>query len=313
MKNRRFILWLGSFAIALASLAVIGMAIHAQRSPLAVLLSYRGALSEIDLHHRVWNRNVFVDDLTLRDNRGTFVNFLLHQPADSTRRYPAVVILGGVDIGKETLRYIDDKGEVIVAALAYPYDLNRVTGWWSGIREIGAMREAAFRTVSGALLVADFLSLKNVDTSRVILVGYSFGAPFLPAVMHLDRRYKVAAMLYGGGRLDELIGHNLDTGFKPLNRIAGAVAGSLLAPMEPLRHIKAISPRPLIMIQGAYDEFMPPHLAQELFEHAEEPKEIIWLETGHMMPWKKEIINQVIITLRKWLEQTGHLSPKSIH
>jgi len=52
---------------------------------------------------------------------------------------------------------------------------------------------------------------------------------------------------------------------------------------------------------------MPPPLAQELFELADEPKEIIWLETEHMMPWKKEIINQVVATLRKWLEKKKYL------
>jgi len=299
--------WLGTGIVSLAAVAAISMALQARQAPRTVLLSYRGVLQEIGLQHREWQEKVFIDDLTLRDDRGTFVSFLLHQPADSTRRYPAVVILGGVDIGKETLQYIDDRGEVIIAALAYPYDLNRVSGWWSGIREIGAMRQAAFRTVAGAMLVTDFLHQKNVDTSRVILVGYSFGAPFVPAVMSLDQRYKVAAILYGGGRLNELIGHNLNTGFSFVDRAAGAVAGNLLAPIEPLRHIKAISPRPLIMIEGKYDEFMPPHLAQELFDHAEEPKDLIWLDTEHMMPWKKELINRIVATLRAELVKRKYL------
>jgi dienelactone hydrolase len=305
--KRKFFIWLGLSAIALTGLAGIGITIEAYRAPLEILLSYRGTLNEIERHRRVWGEKVFVDDITLRDDRGTFVNFVLQQPTDTTRRYPAVVILGGVDIGKETLKYIDDDGEVIIAALAYPYDLNKVTGWWSGIKEISAMREAAFRTVAGALLAADFLYQKNVDTSRVILVGYSFGAPFVPAVMRLDSRYKVAAILYGGGRLGELIAHNLDTGYGFLDRALGAAAGHLLAPIEPLRHVRHISPRPLVMIQGKYDEFMPPHLAQELFDLAGEPKEIIWLETEHMMPWKKELINRVVATLRAWLQVKDYL------
>jgi len=299
--------WVSAGIVALVGFAAISMAVQARQAPRTVLLSYRGVLQEIELHHREWQEKVFIDDLTLRDDRGTYVSFLLHQPADSTRLYPAVVILGGVDIGKETLQYIDNRGEVIIAALAYPYDLNRVSGWWSGIREIVAMRQAAFRTVAGAMLVTDFLRQKNVDTSRVILVGYSFGAPFVPAIMSLDQRYKVAAILYGGGRLDELIGHNLNTGFSFVDRAAGAIAGNLLAPIEPLRHIKATSPRPLIMIEGRYDEFMPPHLAQELFDHAEEPKDLIWLETEHMMPWKKELINRIVATLRHELVERKYL------
>ena len=298
----------GAGVVTLAGLAFIGVAIEARRSATKVLLSYRGKLNAIERQGRTRSANVIIEDFTLRDDRGTVVNFRLQQPDDSTRRHPAVVILGGVDIGKETLSYIDDKGEVVIAALAYPYDLSKVTNWWGGVKEIGAMREAAFRTVAGALLVTDFLCQQNnVDPHRVILVGYSFGAPFVPAVMHLDSRYKVAAILYGGGRLDELIANNLDTGSGLLDRAFGAVAGHLLAPIEPLRHIKAISPRPLIMIQGRYDEFMPPHLAQELFDLAGEPKEIIWLETEHMMPWKKELINRVVATLRTWLEEKKYL------
>lgn len=272
------------------------------------LLAYRGKwiATEQQLVEHASGCEIF--DMTLRDDRQTWVNFLLQQPRDTTRKFPAVVILGGVDIGKETLRYLGNPGEVIIAAPAYPYDLSRVTSWWSGIREACRMREAAFRTVAGALLINDFLrERKNVDTNRVILAGYSFGAPFVPAVMHLDPRYKVAAILYGGGRIDKLVGHNIDTGFGPLNRILGGAIGLLLAPIEPHRHIKYISPRPLVMIQGRFDEFMPPQLAQELFNRAGEPKEIIWLETEHMMPWKQDLINQVVMTLRRWLEQHGFL------
>lgn len=301
--------------VAVASVVIsvlgIGVALVGRRPPAKVLQSYRGKLSTIERQLRESTPRVTIEDITLHDDRGTFVNFALQQPTDSTRRCPAVVILGGVDIGKETLNYIDEKGDVMIAALAYPYDLSKITGWWSGVKEIGAMREAAFRTVAGALLVTDFLLQRNVDTSRVILVGYSFGAPLVPAVMHLDERYKVGAILYGGGRLDKLIAHNLNTGSGMLDRLLGTVAGYLLVPIEPLRHIMHVSPRPLVMIQGKYDEFMPPVLAQELFDRALEPKEIIWLETEHMMPWKRELINRIVVTLRGWLERNGYLASQN--
>jgi fermentation-respiration switch protein FrsA (DUF1100 family) len=272
------------------------------------LLAYRGKWIATEKHLVERNGEYEIFDITLRDDRKTWVSFLLQQPSDTTRKFPTVVILGGVDIGKETLQYVGDPGEVIIAALGYPYDLSRVTGWWSGLREAGRMREAAFRTVAGAALANDFLwQQANVDTSRVILLGYSFGAPFVPAVMHLDVRYKVAAILYGGGRIDKLVGHNLETGLRPLNNLLGEIAGFMLAPIEPHRHIKYISPRPLVMIQGKYDEFMPPQLAQELFDRAGDPKELLWLETEHMMPWKQEVINNVVAALRRWLERNGYL------
>lgn len=90
----------------------------------------------------------------------------------------------------------------------------------------------------------------------------------------------------GGDRINQHAGNNLDTGFRSLDRLLGEAVGLLLAPIEPHRHIKYISPRPLIIFQGKHDEFMPLSLAQELFNRAGEPKEPIWLETEHMLPWK---------------------------
>lgn len=315
--------WKWIIPATISLLAVIGVASYFSLANAGTekLLAYRGKWIATERRFIERTGEYEIHDITLRDDRQTWVSFLLQQPvrategalrpfepADTTRKFPAVVILGGVDIGKETLQYVGDPGEVIVAALGYPYDLSRVTGWWAGIREAGKIREAAFRTVASALLVNDFLwQQENVDTNRVILVGYSFGAPFVPVVMRLDPRYKVAAFLYGGGRINKLVGHNLETGFRPLDRLLGEAVGLLLAPIEPHRHIKYISPRPLIMIQGKHDEFMPSTLAQELFNRAGEPKEIIWLETEHMMPWKKEVINQVVMTLRQWLEKNRYL------
>lgn len=300
------VLVVSSVVLAIMGLMVIGMALHERRSPLEALQSYRGELAEINHHCRESNSKTIVEDVTLRDDRGGQVNFLLHQPRKAGR-YPAVVILGGIEMGKDTLRYIDNDGGVIIAAVGYPPDLAKATGWWSALTGVGAIREAAFRTVTGASLVADFLQAKNIDTSRLILVGYSFGAPFVPAVMHLDERFKIAAVLYGGGRLSKLIGHNLKTGYKLLDRAAGVVAGALLAPIEPFNHVKAVSPRQLLMIQGKNDDQMPPHLAQELFDHAEEPKEILWLETGHMDRQKIEVNNQIVKALREWLEKKNYL------
>jgi fermentation-respiration switch protein FrsA (DUF1100 family) len=310
--------WKWIIPATISLLAVIGVASYFSLAAAGTekLLAYRGKWIATERHFVERTANYEIHDLTLRDDCQTRVSFLLQQPrpvgtfepADTTRKFPAVVILGGVDIGKETLQYVGDPGEVIVVALGYPYDLSRVISWWAGIREAGKMREAAFRTVAGTLLVNDFLwQQENVDTTRVILVGYSFGAPFVPVVMRLDPRYKIAAFLYGGGRINKLVGHNLDTGFRPLDRLLGEAVGLLLAPIEPHRHIKYISPRPLVMIQGKQDEFMPPPLAQELFNRADKPKELIWLETEHMMPWKKEVIDKVVMTLRRWLEKNGHL------
>ena len=46
-------------------------------------------------------------------------------------------------------------------------------------------------------------------------------------IISLERRYRAAAIIYGGGDLGLLIGNNIETGYGFLNRLIGTVAGRL--------------------------------------------------------------------------------------
>ncbi|MFQ5863770.1 MAG: alpha/beta hydrolase family protein [bacterium] len=272
------------------------------------LLAKKGNLQIFEQKLVGYDERVFIYETEIGDDKGTRIGFLLQKPLNSKNALPAVVILGGIDIGKETLRYLDEKGAVLIVAMGYPYDLGKVQSFWSMLKEIRAIRQAVFKTVVSTMLVMDYLRTKTeLDTNRVTLVGYSFGAPFVPCIMSLDRRYKAAAVLYGGGDLGFLIGNYLRQTFGLLSKPLGEMAGFLIRPIEPFLYIQDIAPRPFVMIQGTDDPFFPAENAKKLFNKAREPKELLWIESSHMAPWKTDLLRQIVLTLRNWLYKNNLL------
>jgi dipeptidyl aminopeptidase/acylaminoacyl peptidase len=153
------------------------------------------------------------------------------------------------------------------------------------------------------MLVLDYLERRgDVDMSKVVMLGYSFGAPFVPVTMANDPRPAVAAMVYGGGDMESLIRHNVGRYEGPfIAALVGKISGVLLHPLEPLRYVEKISPRPVLMLNGLNDEQVPRPNTEMLYEKAGQPKKIIWLESKHVNTRNVALTLKIIQTLRNEL------------
>jgi predicted esterase len=225
------------------------------------------------------------------------------------RRYPVIVLLGGKATGKHAIDYAVDIRDVIIIAPDYPYTPRESYSFWQFIADVPEIRGALLDMVPSVILLTDYLWQRaDVDTERVVMLGYSFGAPLVPVIIANDRRSAAAAVVYGGGDLQSLIAHNVRR-YEGLlmGEAVGLLGGLLLRPLEPLRYIEEVSPCPLIMINGSHDELIPRRNAEQLYNAAHEPKKIIWLESRHVNPRDVELTRAIVAALTGELRAIGIL------
>jgi predicted esterase len=228
-------------------------------------------------------------------------------PIDSvSRRYPAIILLGGKATGKYAIDYALGIDNVIILALDYPYEPRESYNFWTIVEDLPAVRQALIDMVPATMLATDYLFRRaDVDTTKLVILGYSFGAPFVPVIASNDRRAAVAAMVYGGGELHSMIRHNVARYKGPvLSEFVGFLGGALLLrPMEPMRFADRISPIPLVMINGKNDEQIPRYNTVLFYNAARKPKSIVWLESKHVNPNNPELTRHIIATLKEELRK----------
>lgn len=189
------------------------------------------------------------------------------------QRAPAALLLHGFTSRKE--RMVEGIGRALlthgVASLAIDLPLH-------GARE-GTVEDLSFRNplqlvgtwrlaLAEARLAIDYLAgLAMVDAGRLALVGYSLGAYLGVVVAANDARVQAVVLASGGDLPDRT----------PFASIVRAAA-------DPLRAVRKLAGRPLLMVNGRYDRTITAVQAERLYEAAREPKELHWYNGGHWPP-----------------------------
>ena len=243
--------------------------------------------------------------LTLENDVGLKVDCGMLVPRDTARRYPVIVLMGGKATGRYAVGYALGIRDAIIVAPDYPYDPRASYTVLEFLSDVPEIRRALLDMIPSVMLLTDYLWQRgDVDTAKILLLGYSFGAPFVPCIVVHDNRAAIAAMVYGAGELRSLIAHNVRRyEGAAMSEFVGVLSALLLHPVEPLRYIDRISPTPLLMINGSEDEMIPRDNVELLYNAAQEPKKIIWLESRHVHPDNPELTRRIIDTLRAELTE----------
>lgn len=155
------------------------------------------------------------------------------------------------------------------------------------------MRNMFIQTAVDIRRGIDYLSKnKNIDQEKIGYVGISMGGMIGVMVSAIDERIKAPVFIVTAGNFTEIF---------PFIRMVPD-ADEILKIIDPIHYIQRISPRPILMINGLKDTMMLKG-AKELFNIANEPKKIIWVDASHIgVPLKEETIKHCIEFLEKTIK-----------
>ncbi len=205
--------------------------------------------------------------------RDAVVPSVLLLPAGATREVPAALLLHGYSSRKE--RMADTIGRALaargVAALAIDLPLH-------GDRDAPLQRQSLLNPLALArhwrLALAECAAAldclgdhERSDASRLAIVGYSLGAFVGVAAAARDTRVRALVLAAAG---------DLPLG-TPLEGLVRRIA-------DPIKAVRTLTGRPLLMAHGRLDRTVAPRDAQRLFDAAGEPKEMRWWNAGHILP-----------------------------
>jgi predicted esterase len=152
--------------------------------------------------------------------------------------------------------------------------------------------EAQVRNLGQAL---DYLlARKDIDRNRVAYVGHDFGAMYGAVLASRDKRVRAWALQAGTASFSDWFLY-----FPQRTGDERQAVIDRLAPLDPVRHIA--NAKPLLLQFGKHDRHVPEQRAKQMFEAAQEPKQVLWYEAGHGLN------SQAVQDRLEWLEH--QLSP----
>lgn len=236
-------------------------------------------------------------DLELRSSRGWSVRGYLRVPTCAGgARLPGVVVLGGIRTGRHSATLVQVREPQVVLGLDYPWSGPRRLTWLEFLRRLPEIRRSVLATPAALLLAADYLSGRRADVQAdsLILVGASLGVPFAAAAAAVDERFTAVALVYGGGDLPCLINANFRRAYPRAPMWIARIGKRLAEPVEPLRYVAAVAPRPIVMVNGSGDPRIPASCVEALYAAAKEPKRLVWLKTSHITPRNDALLQAVM-------------------
>lgn len=186
---------------------------------------------------------------------------------------PAALLLHGLGSTKEVM--VESIGRALlhqrIASLAIDLPLHGARR--GRVEDLSLARPLAVlqawrQAIADARGALDFLARQpEVQPERIALVGYSLGAFLGVLVSANDSRVRAVVLASGGD-------FPADMPFAPLIRRVA----------DPLRAVRKLAGRPVLMVNGRQDRTVHPAQARLLFDAAAEPKEIVWYHGGHWPP-----------------------------
>jgi hypothetical protein len=246
-------------------------------------------------------------DLRFTDAAGKQTDLFLREPLHAERPLPAVLLLAGLETGRESLDLVDERSDLLLLSMNYPYEGPEALWGLNLVRGLPALRRTAAATLDASRLALAYLAGRaDTDPDRIVVVGVSLGSIFATKLAAGDPYADAVVLIYGGGNLGAIARQSIRAPWLP-GAVVAFVVRLLFGDLEPLEHVKAISPRYLLMVNSTADEMIPVESVLELYDRAGEPKKLLWYQTGHMDLFDRRVVASIVADVVRELAALGYL------
>ncbi len=215
-----------------------------------------------------------------------------------------LVMLGGLGTGARGGLLIPEELPVNVLALEWHWEGPRAPRGMQFVEHAFGFRRLVLSAPAALARTVDAAArAREVDTTRIAILGVSLGVPPSVAALHYTRQADAVVLLHGGASLDVLMARSLDREHVPkwLARIGGRIGASFIAPIEPALQSARTREMPALLLSSRTDEIIPREAAERL--HALFPRGTSrWGEGPHIRKFRTALIDSLSRELVTWLD-----------
>jgi dienelactone hydrolase len=151
--------------------------------------------------------------------------------------------------------------------------------WFSRVRKLETDYDASVQQVIELRRALDvLLAQPEVDPTRIAYVGHDFGSMYGATMAGVEDRVTAYVLIAGTPRYHDwyFFGTNLSEDER-------SAYIEKMSPLDPIRHAPNIAPASVLFQFGNQDFYVSPQAAQEFYEAASEPKQILQYDAEHDM------------------------------
>jgi len=248
-------------------------------------------------------------EISMQTRPNEMMPVLMTFPAEYSGKVPCIIFLHGIGQDNDFLNDITTPfNEAGFAMACFDQSMQGDREVKGALAKAVAFRKRPWKTINDTRRLIDYLETHpDIDSSRIYLVGASYGAITGCTAVAFDKRIKAAVLVVGGGNIPVLLNAPLIKNNAPkwLYMIGKPLVSFLMRPADPIRYAAKTSPTPLLFLNGEYDTLVTPEAGKELFNAAGEPKEIRWYPCDHPGLVKEQgpVILKILDDGLEWLSE----------
>lgn len=238
-------------------------------------------------------------------------------PAGRKAKLPAVLLFGGFETGAQAIELLELRAPFCLLTFEYPFRPPRKLRFPGGLRYLPEAKVAIHETLEGIHKLLDW-SKARLDPERLVLVGASFGAPFVSIVAGERPDVRALILAHGFADVPGTISRRLAEKWGGLTGawFARAFAAfvwwyaDIPAPEERLEKLR--SHQSVFLLTAAKDDMLPASSVAAL-RVAVEASEAKWderrLPGTHLRPDDTALVEELLRLSLAWLRLRGILGP----